>query len=64
MHPTRTVMGLIRLGDSEFVLGDPEDELSELRAEGVLESSLGLDPTPRNLNPTTGSAGSGVAHPE
>lgn len=35
MHPTRAVIGLIRLGDSEFVLGDPEDELSELRAEGV-----------------------------
>ncbi len=27
MHPTRAGIGLVRLGDSGFVLGDPEDEL-------------------------------------
>ncbi len=27
MHPTRAGIGLVRLGDSSFVLGNPEDEL-------------------------------------
>ena len=34
MHPTRAGMGLIRLGDSDYVSANPEDDL---RGKGVLD---------------------------